>query len=414
MHRLLFLAHRIPFPPEKGEKIRAWHILDYLSQRFEVELGFLVDDEADLAHVTILEQRCSLVRWRPMFGRWRTAARALTRLRPGLPLSLGWFHEPSLFRWAQEGLAARRYAAAFVYSSAMAPYAMGADVRASGAQRVLDMVDVDSEKWLAYAADARPPMRQVWAREARTLLAFERRAALDFERTLLVSAQEAARFAELAPEAAARLEYVDNGVDLTRFDSAQDHPDPYAGAAPAMVFTGTMSYRPNVEAVSWFATEVLPRLRAAPPVGLAPPSFWIVGANPTPGVQALAELPGVRVTGPVPDVRPYVAHAAVAVAPLRIARGIQNKVLEAMAMARPVVASPQAYEGVRAVPGRDLLIAEGAAEMAERVSEVLAGRHPGLGAAARKAVMAGHDWSATLRRLDAVLPPRGPAPRMQD
>ncbi|WP_458095343.1 TIGR03087 family PEP-CTERM/XrtA system glycosyltransferase [Roseomonas sp. WA12] len=404
MPRLLFLCHRIPYPPEKGEKIRAWHMLDHLANRWDVELGFLVDDPADLEHVPVLQSRCAAVEWRPVQGGWRGAARALTRVRPGQPLSLGWFHHPGLFNWAQRGLADGRYDAAFVYSSAMAPYAMGPEAERSGARRILDMVDVDSEKWLAYAAGGRPPMRQVWSREARTLLAFERRAAASFDRTLLVSEAEADRFIELAPEVAPRVDYVENGVDLARFDSAQSYPDPFTNGTPAIVFTGTMDYRPNVEAVTWFATEVMPRLRAAPPKGIAPPEFWIVGASPAPAVQALAARPGVRVTGRVPDVRPYVAHAAAVVAPLRIARGIQNKVLEAMAMARPVIASPQAHEGVRATAGRDLLVADGAEETARCVAEVLAGEHPGLGEAGRKAVIEAHRWSATLRRLDEALP----------
>jgi sugar transferase (PEP-CTERM/EpsH1 system associated) len=407
--RLLFLSHRIPYPPEKGEKIRAWHMLDHLAARWEVELGFLVDDAADLAHIPLLERRCAAVRWRSMPGRAALAMRALPRLRPGQPISLAWFHEPGLFRWAQRGLAAGRYDAVFVYSSAMAPYAMGAAGSASGARRVLDMVDVDSEKWRSYAAGSRTPMRQVWSREARTLLAFERRAALAFDRTIFVSAEEARRFAELAPDCAPRLGFVDNGVDLARFDPAAGHTTPYRGEAPAIVFTGTMSYRPNVEAVTWFAEAVLPRLRAAPPAGAAAPEFWIVGASPAAAVQALARQPGVVVTGMVQDVRPFLAHSAVVVAPLRIARGIQNKVLEAMAMARPVVASPQAFEGVRARPGRDLLVADGVEETVDRVTEVLAGAHPGLGAAARMAVAAGHDWGAAMRQLDACLPLPGAA-----
>ena len=400
--RLLFLAHRIPYPPDKGEKIRAWRILEHLAARWEVEAGFLVDDPADLAHLPVLERLCAVVQWRPALGRWRNAAHALLRTRPGMPLSLGWFHEPQLHAWAQRGLAQGRYDAAFVYSSAMAPYVMGRAARRPGLIRVLDMVDVDSEKWRAYAAGAKPPMRQVWAREARTLLAFERRAAQEFDRTIFVSAEEAAHFAALAPESAGRLDFVDNGVDLARLDPAIEHPNPFSREAPALVFVGTMSYRPNAEAVTWFAEQVLPRLRAAPLQGMAPPEFHIVGASPTPAVQALAKREGVHVTGGVPDVRPYVAHAAVSVAPLLIARGIQNKVLEAMAMARPVVASPQAFEGVRAEPGRDLLVADGAEVTAARVREVLEGRHPGLGAAGRVAVAASHDWAATLRRLDPL------------
>jgi sugar transferase (PEP-CTERM/EpsH1 system associated) len=404
MRRLLFLCHRIPYPPEKGDKIRAWHMLEHLSRSWSVDLGCLVDDPADLAHLPTLRSHCDEVFAAPTGARWQTAARALLRSRPGQPLTLGWFHHAGLRRWVDRGFAAGRYDAVIAYSAAMAPYATGSAAQRPGLRSVLDMVDVDSEKWRAYAADARAPMKQVWSREARLLLRFEREAAMQFDRCLFVSRQEAARFAELAPETAPQLDWVENGVDLSAFDVARQYPNPYQGDAPVAVFTGTMDYRPNVEAVIWFAREVMPLLRSIP--GRAP-EFFIVGANPSPAVQALAALPGVHVTGSVPDVKPYLAHAALAVAPLRIARGIQNKVLEAMALGRPVVASPEAFEGVHAQPGRDLLVADGVEETVRRVAEVLAGQHPGLGAAAVRAVRAGHDWEATLRKLDVVMDPPG-------
>lgn len=400
--RLLFLAHRIPYPPDKGEKIRAWHMLDHLAKAWEVELGCLVDDPRDLDHLPGLRARFARVEARRLHGRWQAGARAFARLRPGRPLSLGWFHDPALAGWVHRGLAEHRWDAALVYSSAMAPYLMGPEARRPGFRRVLDMVDVDSAKWQAYAAGAALPMRLVWAREARTLFDLERRAARDFDRTVFVSEEEARHFLALAPDCAGRVDWVENGVDLARFDPAQPWPNPYPDGAVPIVFTGTMGYRPNVEAVTWFAESVLPRLRARTPA----PSFWIVGANPAPAVQALGRRPGVHVTGTVSDVRPYLAHAALAVAPLMIARGIQNKVLEAMAMAKPVVATPQAFEGVRATPGRDLLVAEGPEATAAAVSAVLDGAHPRLGEAGRAAVQAAHDWAATLRRLDAVLPSR--------
>ena len=393
--RLLFLAHRIPYPPDKGEKIRAWHMLEHLARDWAVDLGCLVDDPADAQHLSVLRGCCAEVHAAPVTRSGRIA-RTLFGTRPGEPLSLAWFHEPGLARWVRAGLGARRYEAVLIYSSAMATYVPPGP---GGPLRILDMVDVDSEKWRAYAASAGGPKRLVWAREARTLLAFERRVAAQFDRTLLVSAQEAQTFAMLAPEVASRIDWVENGVDVARFDPECDWPDPYAAESPAIVFTGTMDYRPNVEAVNFFATEVMPRLASLSPA----PHFHIVGANPSPAVRALAELPRVHVTGSVPDMRPYLAHAAVAVAPLRIARGIQNKVLEAMAMARPVVASPEAHEGVRAVAGRDLLVANGAEAMAAAVTQVLAGGMPGLGRAARAAVLAGYDWKATLARLDDIL-----------
>ncbi len=395
--RLLFLCHRLPYPPEKGEKIRAWHILDHLARSWDVELGCLVDDPADLDHLPVLRDRCAAVTWRPVTRRVQ-AARAMLRARPGAPLTLGWFHEPGLHAWAREGLAAGRYGAVFAYSSAMAPYASLPPAFIDPPRRILDMVDVDSEKWLAYAADARAPMRQVWAREARTLLAYERRAAAAFDLTLFVTEAERDRFLELAPEAAGRADYLENGVDLGRFDPRAEHARPF-GPGAAIVFTGTMSYRPNVDAVTWFAREVLPMVRRRHPGAV----FHVVGADPAPAVLALAQEPGVHVTGRVPDVRPYLAHADVVVAPLRIARGVQNKVLEAMAMARPVVASPGAHEGVRAQRGRDLLVVESVEETARRVTEVLDGVHPGLGAAGRAAVERGYDWATALRRLDAMM-----------
>jgi polysaccharide biosynthesis protein PslH len=393
--RLLFLAHRIPYPPDKGEKIRAWHMLEHLARDWAVDLGCLVDDPADAQHLSVLRDRCAEVHAAPVTRNGRIA-RTLFATRPGQPLSLAWFHQPGLARWVRSNLRARRYEAVLVYSSAMATYVPPGP---GGPLRILDMVDVDSEKWRAYAASAGGPKRLVWAREARTLLAFERRTAAQFDRTVLVSAQEAQTFARLAPEVASRIDWVENGVDVTHFDPECDWPDPFATGSPAVVFTGTMDYRPNVEAVRFFAKEVMPRLASLSPA----PLFHIVGANPSPAVRALAELPRVHVTASVPDMRPYLAHAAVAVAPLRIARGIQNKVLEAMAMARPVVASPEAYEGVRAVAGRDLLVSDGAEAMAAAVAQVLTGGMPGLGAAARTAVLAGHEWNATLARLDDIL-----------
>jgi len=382
----------------KGEKIRAWHMLDHLARRFEVDLGCLVDDPADLAHLPFLRTRCAHVEAPVLGGRRQAAMRALLRVRPGLPLSLGWFHHAGLARWVREGLATRRWDAAFAYSSAMAPYLMGPKA-ASLPKRVLDLVDVDSAKWSAYAQDAHFPMRQVWRREARTLLEFERRAVMAFNASLFVSAEEAAHFTALAPECGGRVSAVENGVDLARFDPALGFSNPF-GAAPALVFTGTMDYRPNVEAVAWFAAEVMPRLVHLTPL----PEFWIVGASPSPAVRALASE-RVRVTGPVLDIRPFLAHAAVAVAPLMIARGIQNKVLEAMAMARPVLATPQAFEGVHATPGRDLLVEGEAPAMAARIAEILGGGHAGLGEAARVAVRAGHDWDATLTKLAPLLYP---------
>ena len=403
---LLFLSHRIPYPPDKGEKIRAWHMLQALREAgWRIRLGCLVDDPADLAHLPLLGAQVAELCAVPVDRRRRLAA-SLAGARPGQPLSLPYFSHPRLRRWVAATLGSGRISAVLAYSSAMAPYVMrhgGGAGPGPEVTRVLDMVDVDSEKWASYAAEAAGLRCLVWAREARTLLRFERQAAAAFDHTLLVSPDECRRFAELAPEAASRVTAVENGVDLAHFSPAHRFAPAMPDAGKLLVFTGTMDYRPNIDAVTWFAREVLPALRLRHPDARFAPRFAIVGANPAPEVRHLALLPGVTVTGRVEDPRPWLAQAALVVAPLRIARGIQNKVLEAMAMGRPVLASGPAFEGVRARPGRDLLVAEDAAGFARLAAEVLDGGHPDLGTHARAAMERGHAWSHTLRTLDALL-----------
>jgi polysaccharide biosynthesis protein PslH len=405
MRDLLFLSHRIPYPPDKGDKIRAWNILRYLARTHRIHLGCFIDDPADRQHLAALGSHCAELLCLPLDPRIQRL-KALIRMRPGQPLSYGYFRDRRLQRWVDAKLADGTIDGVYVFSSAMAGYVM----HAAGIRRILDMVDVDSEKWTAYAATARFPTRNIWAREGRTLLAFERRAAAHFDHSLFVSEHEWRHFVTLAPETAGRTGWVANGVDFDYFSPAHCFAPPFAGEGADLVFTGRMDYRPNIDAVQWFAREVLPLLRQRVPAA----RFWIVGAAPNSHVRTLAELPGVRVTGRVPDTRPYLAAADVVVAPLRVARGIQNKLLEAMAMARPVVATPEAFEGVRAEPGCDILLASGVGETVQMIADVLDGRHAMMGAAARRAVEAAHQWSVTLRPLDALFGLTQPEPAEAD
>jgi len=263
-------------------------------------------------------------------------------------------------------------------------------------------VDVDSDKWRQYAQSRSWPMSWIYRREAERLLRFERAAGAAFDATLLVSEEEAALFRRLAPEAAPRVHALRNGVDLAWFDPAVEHPSPYEGPGPHLVFTGAMDYWPNVDAVGWFVEEVMPRLRA----GFPRLEFHVVGSRPTERVRELAGEPGVQVTGAVPDIRPWIAHADAAVAPMRIARGIQNKVLEAMAMARPVVVSPMGAEGIEAEAGRELLVAESGEAFAGALAGLLQDgkRAAALGRAARERVVAEYGWERTLPLLDRWFP----------
>lgn len=392
MRDLLYLCHRIPFPPDKGDKIRAFHMIEHLSSKFRVHLGCFIDDPADAVHLPALQARVASVGCFPL----RPAAarlRALATCRPGQPLLAEYFSDQRLAAWVRRTAQAHPIAHVVAFSVAMAPYAdLIRDV-----PRILDMVDIDSEKFAAYGRTSSWPKRLVWAREARTLLAFERAAVARFDRTLLISDAERDHFSGLAPESRARTFVIGNGVDLRYFAPSTDFARPFPAGRRTILFTGAMDYRPNIEAVTWFATNVMPRLENFRPL------FVIAGSNPASAVRALEQTGDVMVTGRVADTRPYLAHADLVIAPLLIGRGVQNKVLEAMAMARPVLASPAAATGIAGVVGRDLLVAESVAEWVARAGGVLATGAEGIGAAARAAVMRHHSWGDALAPLDEWL-----------
>lgn len=405
MDELLYLVHRIPYPPNKGDKIRSFHLLRHLARRYRVHLGAFVDDPADWVHEKALGQwvtgRLCL---RPL-PRARATLRSAQGLFTGEPLTLPYYRDRALQRWVDAVLEDTGVRRVLVYSSSMAPYVLG---RQDGRRRVIDFVDIDSDKWRQYAASRPWPLSWIYRREARRLAAFEQRIALDFDASIFVSEAEAALFRRQVPQAAARVLALANGVDTDYFRPDGGFPNPYPADVLPLVFTGAMDYWANVDAVRWFCHEVWPGLLAAFPRAV----FHIVGARPSAAVMALGRLPGVVVTGAVPDVRPYLAHGRIALAPLRIARGIQNKVLEAMAMARPTVVSPQALEGIEARPGDELLVAHTAAEFLAHCRALLEdpGRAARLGERARRRVVADYGWDARLTGLDAFLEGTGATP----
>ncbi|MBI5329085.1 MAG: TIGR03087 family PEP-CTERM/XrtA system glycosyltransferase [Betaproteobacteria bacterium] len=392
MKDLLFLAHRIPYPPDKGDKIRSWHMLRHLAQNWRVHLGAFVDDPADWRHEEFLRGVCADVCLRPLNPR-RGKLQSLSGLLTGEALSLPYYRDAGLAAWVAGKLASPSGVGhAVCFSSVMAQYLE----RARGRVRVMDFVDIDSDKWTQYAPTKPWPLSWLYRREGRRLLDWERRVASEFDASLFVSPAEAADFQRLAPESAARISPLNNGVDADYFSPANAYPNPYPAQKRVIAFTGAMDYWPNVDAVRGFAREVMPALRERH----ADTLFYIVGSRPGPEVMALAS-DAVRVTGRVEDVRPYLAHAEAVVAPLRIARGIQNKVLEGMAMARTVIASPQALEGIAARDGEEVLRAEGVADYLEAHTRIRAGLD--LGGAARARVLADYSWPAALAPLDRLL-----------
>jgi len=450
MSDLLFLAHRVPFPPDRGDKIRSFHVLRYLAQRMRVHLVAFADDAADLdppAGFTDMLASCTIL------PRAKSQARAaIEALATGKPVSLTAFASSAMQAAVDRILP--RVGGIYCFSGQMAQY-----LPDSEAGVVMDFVDMDSAKFAGFADDSRGPMRWMMRREARLLGAFEQEIAARVSASLFVSEAEAALFR--AGGATGRILAVENGIDLATFDPAAQgailafHPGEGRGPvgkvavrtsspssspspnwtpasagevlagevpggavpggavqagevkggalpggacdAPLIVFTGQMDYRPNIDAVTWFARDILPQIRARHPTA----RFAIVGRAPTPAVQALAG-DAVTVTGAVDDVRGWLAAADVCVAPLKLARGIQNKVLEAMAMARPVVASAAAAEGID--HAGTIRVAADATDLAAQVCAVLDAPVAAvtLGQAARAQVIYRYGWDARLAPLDVL------------
>ncbi|USI72126.1 TIGR03087 family PEP-CTERM/XrtA system glycosyltransferase [Sphingomonas morindae] len=387
MADLLFLAHRIPFPPDRGDKIRSYHILRHLAARHRVHLGAFADDEADLAHAEAL--RPLVHRLHVEIHRRGKGASLLRSLITRTPASVAALASRTMGQFVDDVLATEPVGRIYVFSGQMAQFAP------EDRPFIMDFVDIDSEKFADYARTATGPVAGLWAREARRLAAFEREMAGRAVVSLFVSEAEAALFRSRTRLPAESVQVLENGIDLERYAPAP-YPEP---GPPLILFTGQMDYPPNIEAATGFARNALPLIRARHPEA----RFAIVGRRPDPGLYRLGE--GVEVTGEVPDTRPWLARAHVVVAPLRLARGVQNKVLEGMAMARPVVASPQAHQGIDAAPGRDLLVAEGWSAEAQAVSGLLddPARAAAIGLAARRQIEARYGWDARLAPLDEML-----------
>ncbi len=394
---ILFLAHRIPYPPDKGEKIRAYHMLARLAQKHVVHLAAFVDDSADMAHANALRRlvggECLLV----PISRAQALGRMVLAWFSGRPLTTSYFASPVLDQWLDALLKRHPIDRAVLFSSAMAPLLLGRQ-DFDPDRVIIDMVDVDSDKWRQYATVATWPKSWVFGREARTLLQLERRAAAAFGATLFVSPFEAKTFADLAPESKRRVHSVANGIDLQRNSPVHSFSNPFPDDEVPLVMVGTMDYRPNVEGAVWFAEQILPLVRAKLPKA----RFYAVGAKPTAELKVPREA--TVVTGRVEDVRPYLAHAAAVVAPLRLARGVQNKVLEGMAMQKPVVATIPASRGLDVIPGHDLWVEDEPERFADAVIAAATGPdRDRIAVNGRQRVERDYDWANTLGALDRLV-----------
>jgi sugar transferase (PEP-CTERM/EpsH1 system associated) len=399
---ILFLAHRIPYPPNRGDKIRSWHMLRRIAGLAQVHLACFADDEADAAHLPALREALGgrLGEVHLEVRRTTRFAAAAQALRSGRPISLAMFDSVEMHAFVRKILARGGVDTIFAFSGQMAQF-----VPQAARQRfVMDFVDMDSAKFGDYADREPGPMRWLHARESDRLFSFERATAARATASLFVSTAEADLFRSHARLPGADIRVIENGIDLQFYDPAADLPSlsvTERGEGPLIAFTGQMDYRPNVEAVTLFAEKTLPLIQAARPNV----RFAIVGRNPAAPVRRLGERDGVVVTGAVDDVRCWLAAADVVVAPLHTARGIQNKVLEAMAMGRPVVASSCAFRGIAAQPQRDLIVADTSEDQAREVLALLDDtiHAERVGEAARRQVEAAYCWDAKLAPLAAIL-----------
>jgi len=393
MEDLLYLTHRIPYPPNKGDKIRSYHLLKYLSQHFRVHLGTFVDAEEDWRYAENIREWCDevcLIKLDPRIARLRCLSGFVT----GSPLTLPFYWDKQLKYWVDDLLKIKNITKIVTFSAAMTQYVW----HVHSAQRVIDFVDIDSDKWKQYAQTKPWPLSWIYKRESELLRNYEKDVAQEFDKSTFVSMKEAALFKMMIPEVADKVDYFNNGVDTDYFSPIHQFPNPYANDDRILVFTGAMDYWANIDAVEWFAHKVFPAVRSQ----FADIKFYIVGSNPTARVLALTKIPGITVTGKVKDIRPYLKHASIAIAPLRIARGIQNKVLEAMAMGKSVVLSPQAMEGIQATDGEELYVAADEKTFSSKIISLISENDGAEMNAARARILSDYTWPSSLARFDQL------------
>lgn len=386
--RVLYITHRVPWPPDRGDRIRTWNILKFLAKNADVDLICLADEKVTPETRRALEEVTSRLAFVPHTGRRRFVRGALSMMS-GRTVTEGLFESRFVRSVVRQWSINTTYTAAMASSSGIARYVLPPHLKVCG--RVwIDLIDVDSQKWLDYASSAGFPMSKIYGIEGERLRRLESELADQVDRLLVVSEAERELFRGFCPNGP--VQTVGNGVDTEFFAPLQTETVPQS-----CVFVGVLDYLPNSDAVRWFSNEVWPKVRQRFPQA----AFRIVGKNPTAEVKELNRLPGVEVVGPVPDVRPWLHQSECVVVPLRIARGVQNKVLEAMACGRPVVCSPAPLKGLAVEPGLHLLEADDPDDWVRQIGDVFENRCQAdeLGLAASAWVQLNHRWNACLEPL---------------
>ncbi len=389
--RILYLTHRVPHPPDKGDRIRNYHVLRELAKVASVTLISLADEPVTAATRIELASLCARVEIVPSAGkrRWWRAGR---HLLAGRSLSEGLFAEPAFDAAIARAAGARGWDASLVSASSLTPYQQLHGLVAK--PRFVDLVDVDSQKWFDYADAAHGPKHWLYTLEGHRIRKLEREIAAWAKAVFIVSPSECQVFDGFTRAGAGTV--ATNGVDLGYF-----RPRPDVSTRPICAFVGALDYFPNIDAAIWFATDIWPAIRARH----SDAEFHIIGRKPTAAVRRLEAFDGVKIVADVPDIRPHLAEAALVVCPIRVARGLQNKVLEAMAMAKPTLAAPAAIRAIRAEVGKELLSPTDEAEWIDAVGDLLDDpeRRGELGLAARRFVETHHHWDRCLQPLVSAI-----------
>jgi sugar transferase (PEP-CTERM/EpsH1 system associated) len=397
MKQILFLVHRIPYPPNKGDKIRSYYILKYLSQKYRVHLAALIDNPDDWQYVDHVKMLCEKTHFSKL-NSVTAKMRSLLGLITNDALTLPYYRDRKLKIWINQLLKTYDISSVLVFSSSMAQYVRGLQYKTS--RRVIDFVDIDSDKWRQYSESLGWPWKWIYKREGNKLSQEEIRIAEEFDANIFVSEKESEILRKRAPQVKGKIFTIRNGVDTSFFNPHHKFDNPYGVNKKVILFTGAMDYWANVDAVNWFVKEIFPLIRDRVPEAC----FYIVGREPTRMVKDLAKFSGVYITGSVNDIRPYMIYANIVVAPLRIARGIQNKVLEAMAMKKPILVTSKAFEGIEGCKQIEEWVSDNPNQIAGNAILWLQQRSKtDYGKEARQCVIKNYDWEKCLGQLEKIL-----------
>ena len=400
MSKICVVSQRVPFPPNKGEKLRTYHqILHLVESGHQVEVLTLVEDDNDERDAQLLASQLDI-----NVSTYRLpnkVKRYLWAVLKNQPLSVGNFFSTKLQKIIDSKLNQGRDVLMFSASSLSYYIFNSPSYETSSCYLLMDFMDVDSDKWAQYAATSRFPMNWVYSRESEGIRELEAKTNKLFSACFLIAEEEVALFKRNV-DASKPVKVLGNGLDFKAFYPSKKVPA-FSGEiqTPNFLFTGVMDYKPNIDAVLWFVNECWPTVRSKYSTAV----FTIAGMNPVEEIKAFNGKEGIEVTGFVDDILPYFHRANVFVAPFRLARGVQNKVLQAAACALPIVTTSMGAEGISFASNDNMWIEDNAEAFANACISIMENDDASKEKALRAfdAIREQYSWKQQLAPLDKVL-----------